>query len=123
MGERTSVGSCSGHFSVKKLEIKAGSRGGLQYHRLKNEVIHVISGQLTLRYDLGDGILREQTVGPNATIHFPPGFVHQECAVSDCVILEVSTPHFNDRVRVEAQYGLDDGFGLPSTHASEIELR
>jgi len=35
--------------------------------------------------------------------------------VTDCVFFEASTPHFNDRERMEAQYGLPDTGGLPST--------
>ena len=37
-------------------------------------------------------------------------------------ILEVSTPHFNDRVRVEKEFGLDPKKfnGLPSTEENEI---
>ena len=52
--------------------------------------------------------------------HFPPGLVHQEEAITDCVILEVSTPHFNDRVRVEKDYGLAEEDGLPSTSIRDI---
>ena len=33
--------------------------------------------------------------------HFPPKMIHQEKALTNCKIIEVSTPHFNDRVRVE----------------------
>jgi len=36
------------------------------------------------------------------------------------VILEASTPHFNDRVRVEKKYGKKKIDGLPSTKISEI---
>ena len=39
--------------------------------------------------------------------HLPPGFVHQEEALTDCEIIEISTPHFNDRVRVEKNMELN----------------
>ena len=113
----------SKQFSVKRLRIKAGNKGGLQYHRLKDEVAVIISGKMVIRYDLGDKIIREKLVGPGDVIHFPPGLVHQEEAITDCEIIEASTPHFNDRVRVEKIYGLGDPQGLPTTEKNDIEIR
>ena len=55
--------------------------------------------------------------------HFPPGLVHQEEALEDCFIIEASTPHFNDRVRMEESYGLGLPSGLPTTEESQIEIR
>jgi mannose-6-phosphate isomerase len=110
-------------FSVKKLFIKQGNKGGLQYHRMKNEVAVLISGRMLIRYDLGDGVLKEKVLGPGETAHFPPGLVHQEEALTDCEIIEASSPHFNDRVRVEEEYGFGIPQGLPTTTESEIETR
>ena len=53
-------------------------------------------------------------------MHFYPGLVHQEEALTDCVLIEASTPHFNDRVRVEGKYGVESNGGLPSTTLQEI---
>lgn len=113
----------SKQFSVKRLRIKAGSKGGLQYHRLKDEVAIIISGQMIIRYDLGDKVLNEKIVGPGQVVHFPPGLVHQEEALTDCEIIEASSPHFNDRVRVEQSYGLGAPQGLQTTKESEIEIK
>ena len=110
-------------FSVKRLFIKKGNKGGLQYHRLKDEVAVLISGQMLIRYDIGDGVLREKVLGPGQTAHFQPGLVHQEEALTDCEIIEASSPHFNDRVRVEGEYGFGSPQGLPTTMESEIEIR
>ena len=110
-------------FSVKRLFIKKGNKGGLQYHRLKDEVAILISGQMLIRYDAGDGVLREKILGPGQTAHFQPGLVHQEEALTDCEIIEASTPHFNDRVRVEEEYGFGNSEGLPTTKENEIEIR
>jgi mannose-6-phosphate isomerase len=110
-------------FSVKQLTIKAGNKGGLQYHRLKDEVAVLISGSMLIRYDLGDGVLLERVIKAGDTVHFPPELVHQEEALTDCVIIEASTPHFNDRVRVEESYGFGTPAGMPTTQESEIEVR
>jgi mannose-6-phosphate isomerase len=113
----------SKQFSVKRLKIKAGNKGGLQYHRFKDEVAIMISGQMLIRFDLGDKILKEKVVNAGDVVHFPPGLVHQEEAITDCEIIEASSPHFNDRVRVETNYGFGTPQGLPTTHETEIEIR
>jgi mannose-6-phosphate isomerase-like protein (cupin superfamily) len=110
-------------FSVKRLRVKAGNKGGLQFHRLKDEVAVIISGEMLIRYDLGDKILKERIVKAGDVVHFPPGLVHQEEAVTDCEIIEASTPHFNDRVRMEESYGKGVSKGLPTTLEAEIELK
>jgi len=110
-------------FSVKRLKMRAGAKGGLQYHRLKNEVAILISGQMLIRYDLGDHKILEKIINPGDVVHFPPGLVHQEEALSDCEIIEASSPHFNDRVRVEQQYGFGTPVGLQTTTEDEIDFR
>jgi quercetin dioxygenase-like cupin family protein len=92
----------------------------LQFHRLKDEVAVMVSGQMIVRYDDGTGAMQERIVGPGDVVHFPPGLVHQEEAITDCVLIEASTPHFNDRVRMEEAYGVESSGGLPSTELSEI---
>jgi quercetin dioxygenase-like cupin family protein len=83
----------------------------------------MISGQMLIRYDLGDKILQEKIVNAGEVVHFPPGLVHQEEAITDCEIIEASSPHFNDRVRVETNYGFGSPQGLPTTLETEIEVR
>ena len=109
--------------SLKLLRIKAGSKGGLQYHRKKNECGYLLKGKLIIRFDNGNGKLQEKILNPGTSFHFPPGAVHQEEALEDCEIIEASTPHFNDRVRVENKYGIKDKDGLPSTSEDEIILK
>ena len=119
-GSETLLALVSQKYSVKRLEIRAGHKGGLQFHRLKDEVAVVISGQMIVRYDDGSGSIQERKVGPGDVVHFPPGLVHQEEAITDCVLIEASTPHFNDRVRVEEQYGFESSGGLASTELPDI---
>jgi mannose-6-phosphate isomerase-like protein (cupin superfamily) len=109
--------------SLKILTINKGKKGGLQYHHKKNECGYIFSGELLIRFDKGDGILNEKILHPGDSFHFPPKSVHQEEALSDCVIVEASTPYFNDRVRVEDIYGLPAEGGLPSVKESEIIFR
>lgn len=112
-----------GKYMLKKLSIKAGSKGGLQYHRLKDECGVLMSGKMIVRHEDELGNIVEKIVVPGDCFHFPPGVVHQEEAIEDCVIIEGSTPHFNDRVRMEEYFGLGEPVGLPSTNFSDIEER
>lgn len=109
-----------GKYIVKRLYVKAGYKGGLQFHRVKDEAGYLVSGQLILRFDDGCGGLEEKTVNPGDFFRFPPGVVHQEEAITDCLIIETSTPHFNDRVRVEGHYGLGEPVGLPTTSIEDV---
>ena len=122
-GTEDLIALVSEKFSVKVIKIFAGNKGGLQYHRLKDEVAVLISGEMLIRYDLGDGTLRERKIKSGDVAHFPPGLVHQEEAISDCVIIETSTPHFNDRVRMEETYSLGKPNGMPTTTLEEIEFK
>ncbi len=109
--------------SLKKIKIKKGKKGGLQYHHKKNECGYLVSGKLLIRFDKGNGKLSKKILKKGEVFHFPPGSVHQEEAITDCVLIEASTPHFNDRVRVEKKYGLPIEHGLPSTKRNKVLLK
>ena len=119
-GIETLLALVPGKYSVKRLEVRAGEKGGLQYHHLKDEVGVIISGTMIVRTENGSGILEEKIVGPGDVLHFYPGLVHQTEAITDVVYIEASTPHFNDRVRVEDRFGMAMDPGLPSTSLNEV---
>ena len=113
----------SAKFMLKRLTIKAGSKGGLQYHRLKDECGILISGKMIVRHENENGEIVERVINPGDCFHFEPGVVHQEEALEDCVIIEGSTPHFNDRVRMEEHFGFEEASGMQTTSRDEIEIR
>jgi mannose-6-phosphate isomerase-like protein (cupin superfamily) len=113
-----------GNWTFKLIKINAGARGGLQKHHLKDEGGIMISGEMRVIYDDGSGNLVERLIGPGTPFHFPTGAVHQTIAIGDVEYYEVSTPHFNDRVHVEADYGIpNEAGGLPSTKLEDVECR
>ena len=124
-GEEILLFVCSGKYSVKKLFIKKGKKGGLQKHQLKDECAYVVYGSLLIRYDEGDGFLKEKILKKDDSIRFRPGCVHQEEALEDTFLLECSTPHFNDRIRMEGKYDNQSSEleGLPSTYLTDIEIK
>lgn len=99
----------------KVLVMLAGTKGGLQKHVEKDEAFFLFEGQAIVRSDDGAGNLIETPMHPRETYRVPPGAPHQVEAITDCMFFEVSTPHYNDRVRLEDVYGLPDEGGLPST--------
>ena len=109
--------------SLKKIFIKKGKKGGLQYHHKKNECGYLVNGKLLIRFDNGKGKLISKIIKKGECFHFPPGAVHQEQALTNCTIIEASTPHFNDRVRVEENYGIRKVGGLPSTTKRQVRLK
>lgn len=109
--------------SLKLLKIKKGKKGGLQFHHKKDECGILTKGRLLVRYDNGFGNLKSKILKKGQSFHFPPGAVHQEQALTDCEIIEASTPYFNDRVRVEKKYGIKSLTGLPSTKKKDVILK
>ena len=53
----------------------------------------------------GDPVLKEEIVSAGAAFRYRPGTVHRVTALEDTTILEVSTPHLDDVVRLEDRYG------------------
>lgn len=101
----------------KILRMKAGAKGGLQYHAHKVETFYLLEGTAIVRSESEDGQLVSETItgGRSQAYHIPAGAVHQVEAVTDCVIIEASTAHYDDRVRCEAEFGLPETGGLPTT--------
>lgn len=95
------------YYVGKILHLQAGHRLSLQYHRLKDETIYLLKGLLELEMEDGGKMVRLE-VTPGSCCHIPPGTKHRMRALKECRILEVSTPHLTDVVRLEDDYGRED---------------
>jgi mannose-6-phosphate isomerase len=90
----------------KVLFVKAGHALSLQFHRQKDESWLVQSGRAKLELgEAGESVLKEEIIVAGAAFHYRPGTVHRVTAIEDTTILEVSTPHLDDVVRLEDAYG------------------
>jgi mannose-6-phosphate isomerase len=106
----------------KVLHIKAGHSLSVQYHNQKDETIHLLSGTMIYRVGTEDGRpgtgdagrkpeagappeLHEVELKAGESFRNEPGMIHQMEAVTDCVLLEASTPHLDDVVRLTDRYG------------------
>ncbi len=93
------------HYAGKIIHIDAGKRLSLQYHDDKHESVLVLAGTLLLHLGRGeDATVLPLAVGESYDI--PAGRVHRFAAPDDgdVELIEVSTPHLDDVVRLEDDY-------------------
>ena len=89
----------------KVLHINAGESLSLQYHEVKDETIHVFRGQMVFLVGPSEDAMEEVELTEGMSFRIQPGTRHRMTAVTDCDLLEVSTPHLDDVVRLEDRYG------------------
>jgi mannose-6-phosphate isomerase len=89
----------------KLLFVKAGEALSLQYHEVKDEAWLVREGVARLELAREGEELQTIEIREGDALHYPPGTLHRVTAVEDTLIVEVSTPHLDDVVRVEDRYG------------------
>ncbi|MFN8187922.1 MAG: cupin domain-containing protein [Gaiellales bacterium] len=95
----------------KVLVVRDGEQLSLQYHELKDETIYVQAGRIEIEIGQRGGPLSSEIAGPGRSFHLPPGTVHRIRALEDATLLEVSTPHLDDVVRLDDRYGRAHGAG------------
>lgn len=89
----------------KILHIAAGESLSLQYHERKDETIHVLRGRMTFLVGGAEDDLEEVKLEEGMSFRVIPGTRHRMIAVTDCDLLEASTPELDDVVRIEDRYG------------------
>jgi mannose-6-phosphate isomerase len=100
------IWAVSEHYAGKLLSVNAGHALSLQFHREKDESWYVLEGRAELEFAAaGEKTTSSEVVTPGAAFRITPGTVHRIRALEDTVIVEVSTPHLDDVVRLEDAYG------------------
>ena len=89
----------------KILHVIAGEALSLQYHEIKDETLFLLTGRLLLQIGKSADQLIDYEMMEGQRFHLPSRTVHRMIAETDCDILEVSTPHLDDVVRLEDRYG------------------
>jgi mannose-6-phosphate isomerase len=95
----------TGDYVGKVLFVKAGHSLSLQYHERKDESWLVQEGRARLELGAVGGELEEVEILPGEAFRFRAGTVHRVTALEDTLVIEVSTPHLDDVVRLEDRYG------------------
>ncbi len=89
----------------KILHINAGHELSVQYHNVKDETVYLLSGEIVYRVKSDAGLLEDVNLKLGEAFRITPGTVHQMVALTDCDVLEVSTPELDDVVRLSDKYG------------------
>jgi mannose-6-phosphate isomerase-like protein (cupin superfamily) len=89
----------------KILHVNAGEALSLQYHREKDETLYVLSGYVRMEVGPSPDNLEVVELRAGDAMRLRPGTVHRMEALEDSDVLEVSTPHLDDLVRLDDRYG------------------
>ncbi len=103
----------------KVLHIKAGQALSVQFHERKDETVHLLTGEMVYWVQLDSDArelpveslsrdrlrMEDMRLGAGDSFRITPGTVHYMEAVTDCDVLEVSTPELDDVVRLSDRYG------------------
>jgi mannose-6-phosphate isomerase-like protein (cupin superfamily) len=100
------IWALSDRYIGKILHINAGHELSVQYHNKKDETAYLLSGEIIYRVQRnGDDVLDDVHLKVGESYRIIPGTIHQMIAVTDCDVLEVSTPELDDVVRLSDKYG------------------
>ena len=99
------IWALSDRYVGKILHINAGHELSVQYHNRKDETVHLLSGEIVYRVQRTDDVLDDVHLRIGESFRITPGTIHQMVALTDCDVLEVSTPELNDVVRLSDKYG------------------
>lgn len=92
----------------KLIHINSGARLSLQVHDKKQESWFLINGRGKVIWENTDGELIETELEQNKGYSCALGQRHRLAAVSDCDIIEVSTPEIGTTFRLEDDYKRPD---------------
>ena len=96
------------HYVGKILRVKSGESLSIQYHHHKDETMYVLSGNgFIYFYEMHDEkpvVVKYFLISTGDAVHIPPTTIHSVEALNDMEILEASTNHLDDLVRVRDKY-------------------
>jgi len=88
----------------KILHINAGHALSVQYHERKDETVHLLRGELKYWVKVGDA-MQDMHLREGDAFRITPNTIHYMEAVTDCDVLEASTPELDDVIRLKDRYG------------------
>ena len=78
-------------YSIKKIFMRAGTQSSMEYHVHKKESYYIERGQLKLGLRIGRGENKSLILNAGDVVHIPVGLMHMRMAITDTIIIEVST--------------------------------
>lgn len=108
-----------GHnYSLKEIFLKAGYKTSLQYHLEKEETNLLFKGKALLHFKnagdvenskVGAEHISSTTLGANDCVHITPNNIHRVESVKDVTLIEASTNHLDDVIRISDDSGRESG--------------
>jgi len=92
----------------KILHINAGARLSLQVHDMKQESWTIFKGSAKVVWENSNGELIETVLEPGVGYTCATGQKHRLVGVTDCEVMEVSTPEVGTTWRLEDDYARPD---------------
>jgi mannose-6-phosphate isomerase len=91
-------------YMLKRLTMLKAHRCSLQFHKVKQETIYVITGSLRILSGEAKDHMDLCVYGPGEHVTLSAGLIHRMEAEEDCVYLEASSPEVDDVVRLSDDY-------------------
>jgi len=96
-------------YALKIIFLKKGSQTSLQYHKKKAEHNCIFSGQVNFHYqDKETKENKKIVLSAGHVIYISPPNVHRIEALTDVLLIEASTNHLDDVVRIADDYHRDN---------------
>jgi mannose-6-phosphate isomerase len=92
-------------YAFKEIVVLNGARTSLQSHLEKVESVFVVEGQMLLEFGLTSDSLESVTLSSGDAYSLAAGEIHRVTGLTDVRYLEASSPHLDDVVRHEDDYG------------------
>lgn len=92
-------------YTWRRLLIRSGARVSLHYHRRRIETLYVVSGRSLYQVGRLGGRMTNKILVTGDVVHHRTYDVHRHEALEDLELMEVSTPPFDDIVRIADDHG------------------
>tara|TARA_Y100000996_G_C22503757_1_gene635503 strand:+ start:11 stop:1234 length:1224 start_codon:yes stop_codon:yes gene_type:complete len=116
-------------YALKEIFFKSGFKSSIQFHEFKEETSYVQNGTGMLYYstekinfekyrnngytneDMQDILnnFHHEELKPGMVYHIKPGTIHRVEAITDLTLIESSTIELEDVIRINDEWGRDDG--------------
>jgi mannose-6-phosphate isomerase len=109
-------------YAGKLLQVEQGHRLSLHYHRRKDQSCYLLSGLIRLVKGPSVDGLTTTELAPGACWRNRPGEIHTIEAIERSVIVQASTPEFDDVVRLLDDYERCGGDGVATESDGPTKL-
>lgn len=93
--------------------VKKGYKLSLAYHLFKDETIYLLKGKAILELEDDNRMLGNIYLNEGGFVRIKSNRKHRFSALENCEVIEVSTPGFDDVVRLKDDFGRDYKSEIP----------